>query len=328
MKAQPALVDSMSSTEIQLVFEGSAVHAGKIEAAMFAESLTGYSEIFRRANEIANGDASEAVVLVESNFKPGSFIAGLQLEQHIIDTAKNLITHHEFLTAGGLAALIGFIKKGESLVDLWKWLRGKKPDRVTQVGNNTEITFGENKKTVNGVVYKLYGDSAIRAAFGHATEPLRQIGIDRISVKQDGTEQVAFERNEATYFEAEPLQLEPDSSPTEGERDAVLIISKLSFREGSTWTFFEQGGTVIAKIEDKQFWQTVHQHAITFGEGDSLKVRLHWKVIEKNDKLTQKNSILRVYQVLERPKQMRLDGGKDDEIPPERPLRKFRLKDE
>jgi hypothetical protein len=318
----------MSSTEIQLVFEGSAVQSGMIDAGVFAESLAGYSEIFRRANAIANGDASEAAVLVESNFKAGSFIAGLQLEQHILDTAKNLITHHEFLTAGGLAALVGFIKKGESLVDLWKWLRGKKPDEVTQVGNNTEITFGENKKTVNNVVYNMYGDSAIRAAFGHATEPLRRVGIDRISVKQDGTEQVAFEKDEASYFEAEPLQLEPESPPTEGERDAVLIVSKLSFREGSTWTFFEQGGTVVAKIEDEEFWQTVHQHAVTFGEGDRLKVRLHWKVIEKNDKLTQKNNILKVYQVLERSKQMRLDGGKDDELLGERPRRKIRLEDD
>ena len=65
----------MSSTEIQLVFEGSAVQSGMIDAGVFAESLAGYSEIFRRANAIANGDASEAAVLVESNFKAGSFIA-------------------------------------------------------------------------------------------------------------------------------------------------------------------------------------------------------------------------------------------------------------
>jgi hypothetical protein len=314
----------MSSAQIQLVFEGSAVQSGMIDARALAQSLAGYSEIFRRTNEIANGEASEAAVLVESNFKAGSFIAGLQLEQHIVETAKNLITHHEFLTAGSLAALIGFIKKGESLIDLWKWLRGKKPEKVTQVGNNTEITFGPNKKTVNNTVVKLYGDSAIRAAFGHATEPLRQPGIDRISVKQDGTEQVSFEKEEAPIFEAEPLQLEGDPPPTEGERDAVLIVSKLSFKEGSRWTFFEQGGTVVAKIEDKEFWQKVHKHDVTFGEGDSLKVRLHWQVIEKDNRLMQKNKILRVHQVLEKPKQMRLDGGKDDDVMPEGPGRKFR----
>jgi hypothetical protein len=318
----------MSSTEIQLVFEGPAVQSGMIDARIFAESLAGYSEIFRRANEIANGEASAAAVLLESNFKAGSFIAGLQLEQHVIESAKALITHHEFLTAGALATLIGFVKKAESLVDLWKWLKGKKPDKVTQVGNNTEITFGQNKKTVNNVINEFYGDSAIRAAFGHATQPLRHAGIERISVKQAGVEQVAFEKEEAPYFEPEPLQFEQDSVPTEGERDAVLIVSKLSFKEGSTWTFFEQGATVVAKIEDKKFWGEVHQRAVTFGEGDRLKVRLHWEVIEKNGKLTQKNKIPKVYQVLERPKQMRLDGGKDDEITKDRPIRSIRIEDE
>ena len=220
------------------------------------------------------------------------------------------------------------IKKGESLIDLWKWLRGKKPEKVTQVGNNTEITIGQNKKTVSNVVYNMYGDEVIRTAFGHATQPLRQPGIDRISVKQDGIEQAAFEREEAPMFEAEPLELDPDSPPTEGERDAVLVVSRLSFKEGSQWTFFEEGGTVVAKVEDKEFWDKIHQHTVTFGEGDRLRVRLHWKLIEKNHKLTQKNRIVRVYQVLERPKQMRLDGGKDDEPPIQRPLRRFRFDDE
>jgi hypothetical protein len=74
--------------------------------------------------------------------------------------------------------------------------------------------------------------------------------------------------------QAEPLQLEPGSTPMEGERDAVLIISKLSWDEGSTWTFLEQGGKVVAKINDQEFWEKVHQRAVAFREGDSLKARL------------------------------------------------------
>jgi predicted metalloprotease len=110
-----------------------------------------------------------------------------------------------------------------------------------------------------------------------------------------------------------------------GERDAVLIVSKLAFKEGSMWTFFEQGGTVVAKIEDEEFWRDVHQRAVTFGEGDRLKVHLHWEVIEKKGKLTPRNKILKVYQVLERPKQMQLDGGKDDEITKDPPSRRIRI---
>jgi hypothetical protein len=121
--------------------------------------------------------------------------------------------------------------------------------------------------------------------------------------------------------------LEPDSTPNEGERDAVLIVSKIAFKEGTTWTFFERGGTVVAKVEDQEFWQRVHEHAIKFGEGDMLRVRLRWKVDHKNGKLTQKNRIIRVYEVLDRPKQMRLDGSEDDVLFP-RPMRKIRVKDD
>lgn len=306
----------MSTTQLQLVFEGTAVQEGMIDATLLADALAGYSLIFQRANEIANGQASEASLLVESDFRKGSFIVSLQFEQHLRDIAGNLITHHQFLTASGLVTAIGLLKKGqewgESLIDLWRWLKGKKPDRVTQTGDNTEITFGVNKKVVSPVVYNLYGDSAIRAAFAQATQPLRREGVDRISIRHEDTEQVVIDKEEAEYFEPEPWQFEPESDPTEGERDAVLIVSKIAFKEGSTWSFFEQGATVIAKIEDKTFWQEVHEHKIKFGEGDSLKVRLHWKVEEKNGKLNQRNRIVKVLQVFDRPKQLRLDDLKDD----------------
>ena len=107
-----------------------------------------------------------------------------------------------------------------------------------------------------------------------------------------------------------------------------MLCQQLAWDEKSTWTFFEQGGKVVAKIDDQEFWQKVHQRAVAFREGDSLRVRLRWEVIEKNHKLVQQNSILKVYQVTTRPKQMRLDGGNDDEVTAQRPVRKFRLDDE
>jgi hypothetical protein len=167
-------------------------------------------------------------------------------------------------------------------------------------------------------VFNLYGDSAIRSALAQATRPLRRDGVDRIAVRLEDAEQVAFDKEEATYFEPDALKLESNSTFNEGERDAVLIVSKIAFKEGSTWSFFEQGSTVAATIDDKKFWQEVHDHSIKFGEGDRLKVRLHWKVEDNGGKLRQKNKITKVYQVLDRPKQMRLDDGKDEEPPPRR----------
>jgi hypothetical protein len=315
----------MSSTNLEVVFEGPAVQTGTIDARLLAESLAGCSDVFTRANVIVNGEASEAVVLVESQFKQGSFVAGLQFVQNVRET---LITAHHFLDAAGLTALIGFAWKNrevlkDSLIDLHKWLKGGKPDKAVQVGdNNTEITLGQNKKTVSNVVLNMYGDSAIRMALGRLTSPLRQAAIDRIVTKQDGTEQNTIEKIEAEYFEPEALELDGESSPMEGHREAVLIVSKVSFVEGTMWNFIEKGATVVAKIEDEDFWEKVHQHKVVFGDGDSLRVLLHWKVVQgRNKKLTPRNTIEKVYEVMERPKQMRLDGRKDDDQPTGRKFR-------
>jgi hypothetical protein len=320
----------MSQIQVQLVFEGSAVDEGRIDAGALAQSLAGYSGLFRRANAVINGEASEAAVLVESNFKPGSFVVNLQFDQHLIEAATTFITHHQFLTAASLASVIGLIKRtewGETLIDVWKWLKGKKPDEVTQTGNNTEITLGANKKKVSSVVYNLYGDSAIRAALDQAIEPLRREGFNRMAVREDNLEQLAINKEEAESFATDTWEPEPASTPTEGERDALLIVSKLAFTERSTWSFFDEGATVVATIEDEAFWQRVHNHEISFGEGDRLRVRLHWKVESKNGKLKQKNRIIKVNQVFDRPKQLRLDGG-EDESELRRPIRRIVLDDE
>ncbi|MHB1672633.1 MAG: hypothetical protein ACYCSP_00130 [Acidobacteriaceae bacterium] len=302
----------MTSINLELVFDGQAAKSEMIDARLLAGSLNGYSEVFRRTDEIVNGEASQASVLVRSHFRPGSFIAEVQLVQNVVENAKHLIISHQFIGAEGLAGLIGFAFKDtmkESLIDLYKWLKGEKPNKAVRIGDNVEVTLGQNKKMVTNIVYNLYGDSAIRAGMGKLTSPLREAEIDRISIKKEGTEQNAFERSEESYFDVEPLQLEPDSSPMQGERDTVLIVAKLSFAESSTWTFYERGATVTAKIEDEHFWEQVHKHNLTFGEGDRLSVKLAWK-IEKKTRLIQKNTISKVHEVIPQQKQLNLDIGK------------------
>jgi hypothetical protein len=303
----------MSSTTVEVVFEGAAVKTGVIDARLLAESLSGYSEVFTRANAILNGDASEAAVLVHSDFKAGSFIAGLEFVQSITEQGQHLITAHNFLDAASLAAVIGFILKNkeiakDSLIDLYKWLKGKKPDKAVQIGNAVEITVGQDKKTVNNITYNLYGDRAIKAGLERLTNPLRQAAIERIAVKQDGKEQTAIEKSEASSFETGPFELQAAEEPLEGQRDAVLVVSKLAFTEKSTWTFLERGATVVAKIEDKEFWENVHHHKVTFGEGDRLRVRLFWTTVRKRHVLAAKNTIIRVYEVIVGHKQLRLGG--------------------
>ena len=313
----------MTSTNLEIVFEGPAVKAGTIDARLLAESLLGYSEVFVRTNSIMNGEESIAAVMVQSSFKSGSFIADLQFVQNITEQAVNLITAHQFQDARALAGMIGFLPPDltreflkeftkETVIGLFRWLKGKKPDEVKPAGSGgqVEVKSGSEIRTVNINIVNLYGDAAIRDGLDKLTKPLREADIERITVKGDNEEQAVFERGEAEIFKAEPLQLESASAePMQGEREAVLLVSKLSFKEGVAWTFFERGATVVAKIEDEQFWEKVHKHELVFGEGDLLRVRLSWEIQEKsNGQFKQKNTILSVIEKVERPKQLRLDG--------------------
>ena len=139
-------------------------------------------------------------------------------------------------------------------------------------GNNVELTFGDNNKVVvNNNVFHLSRDPVIAEGLQRVTNPLRQAEIERIVLKYEGKEQVAIEKPEATYFEAASLQLEAGNSPMEGQKETVLIVSKVSFVEGTTWTLIEEGATLTAKIEDPEFWAKVHQTNLRFGEGDRLR---------------------------------------------------------
>lgn len=321
----------MSSTNLEVVFEGPAVRAGTIDARLLAESLLGYNEVFVRANSLINGDASVAAVMVQSEFKSGSFIAGLEFTQNITEQAANLITGHQFSDARALAGFIGFLPPDltrevlkeftkETVIGLFRWLKGRKPDEVKPAGTDRlELKSGQESTTVNVNVFNLYGDSAIRDGLDKVTKPLREAAIERIAVKQNNAEQTVFEREEAEIFKAEPLQLTaPSAEPMEGERDAVLVVSKLSFKEGVSWTFFERGAIVVAKIEDEEFWRKVHNHEVTFGEGDLLKVRLIWEIQRKHHEIKQKNTIVKVIDKLERPKQLEIGVSTDHEKPKRR----------
>lgn len=323
----------MSSTNLEVVFEGPAVKTGIIDARLLGESLLGYNEVFVRANSLVNGEESVAAVMVQSSFKSGSFIADLQFVQNTTEQAAHLITAHKFFDATALTGLIGFVPSEmakefvkeivkNTVIGLFRLFKGKKPDEVKPVGTDkVELKSGPVSTTVNVNVFNLYGDSAIRDALDKVTKPLREAAVERIAVRQGNTEQTVFEKEEAEIFKAEPLQLEaPSDESLGGEREAVLVVSRLSFEEGTSWTFFERGATVTAKIEDEQFWRQVHKREVTFGEGDLLKVRLVWE-IEKKRKLKQKNTIVKVLEKLERPKQLRFDGGEEGAS---RPLRKFK----
>ncbi len=117
-------------------------------------------------------------MLVESNFEHGSFDISLELIQNILVQASRLITSHHFLNAAELATAIGLAwHNKDSLIELLKWLKGEKPERVTQVGNNVEFVLFGQKKVVSNTVNVFVGDPQMRDAVSRAFQALQTTGM-------------------------------------------------------------------------------------------------------------------------------------------------------
>lgn len=302
----------MSSTEIQLVIEGEAVRGGTVDAHVLATALQSYSEAYQRANEVMNGRNSQAAVRVQADFRGGSFKVGLQLFQDMLSNGQLLLDSAK--TAVEIAIALGLIKHKDSLLSLLKFLKGEKPDKITPKGKSRiEVTIGSKKKEVSHTTINLLGDSAIRTALASGADIFSQPGIDRLIFKHKDTEPSVIEKDEAKYFQTEPIELTPYSLPDEGERDAVLMISKLSFKEGTKWSFLESGAHIIAEIQDGTFFEKIHDRKVKFADGDRLQVRLRWKHIKKGQRLGAENVITKVYKILPRPRQLKLGEGTQNE---------------
>ncbi|MGE5110554.1 MAG: hypothetical protein ACM3JB_06845 [Acidobacteriaceae bacterium] len=298
-----------TSTDVQLVFDGEAVRTGTIDARVLGTALTAYSEAFSRANALVNGREAQAAVRVDANFQTGSFDVSLVLVQGILENAQTLLDAAK--TALELALLLGIIKHPESVIALLKFLKGGKPEKVSKLGDKVQVEFNGLKKEVTNISYYLYGDEVIRKAMASGTSALALPGIDSISFRHGGMEPETIVKEEAPYFKADELELTGDESLS-GERDAVLTISKLSFKEGTKWSFYDEGAMLSATIEDADFFRDVHERKIRFADGDRLQVHLKWELIEKNGRFVAENIITKVHRVVPRKRQQRLDGGKDD----------------
>jgi len=299
----------VTSEYVELVFSGEAVKSGTIDARVLGTALTAFTDAFIRADTIVNGKKSEASIRVDAKFERGSFDVLLQLAQGLLGQAQGIISNLK--TAFELAVLLGIIHKSGSLIDLLKFLRGKKPDKVVKGDETVDIELNGVKKTVNHITFNMYGDETIRKALRNGTAALEYPGIESITFKHKDAEPETIKKDEVPYFQTDDLELTEDEAHS-GERDAVLTISKLSFKEGTKWSFIEGGSWLNAKIKDEQFFRDIHDRKVKFADGDRLRVHLKWELLTKGTRLVPENVITKVHGILPKKRQMRLDGEKDD----------------
>lgn len=236
-----------------------------IDAETLANALSAYK---RTLLSLASGrrDSQELFVDVDVINKGC-------IEIHTILTAVQSIVNPETLLA-----IVDSIK---SLVDLYKFLRGKPAKKVMtadhgsgDVANQVVITNADNATiTITNNVYKTYVNSDT-PPFGDS----RNYAHDKISsvrlLDEDKKEYVHIDRSEFESFEKGRHRVDDDDVKTVEEELELVVTTVPLGAPKNQWGFINAGVPIKAKIKDEDFISKVDRHEITFGKGDRMRAKV------------------------------------------------------
>lgn len=196
---------AMKRTErFTLVYRGDDVVEGAMDLDELAPALLSLGELLKRANEIANGDRTKVKVRIQSDFRSGSFEVDFQFWQSLTSQLGDLLSGEQVLSPRQLLEAIGLFSgiSGLSLFGLYRWLKGGRPDEVTEVSaDEVEIVKIDKSTTVNNIVNNYYQDPTMRRAVSGVLKPVRdREGIDELEVREDDEVAESVTKDEAASF--------------------------------------------------------------------------------------------------------------------------------
>lgn len=300
------MVSEVSKARLTIAYDGEAVRDGSMEVRDLAPALLAVGQLFDAANHTLNGpDAPKMTVNVVAT-APGSFEIGIDIIQSLYEQAKLLLNGDTITAALNLKELIlTGVGGGVSLVWLLKRHKGKKPDRVERLSEDTiRLTFDGQSTDVPLELLRLYQDLSVRKALeGVITDPLRKPGIDQFKVIEGKkvTEEVG--KSEASYF----VSPEPDGKVLlEDVRKAAFSIVSLAFKEDNKWRLHDGNSQISAIIEDKDFLYKVDHQQISFTKGDVLVCQVRVTQTQTGGGLKTEYAVIKVENHIRQPQQMDL----------------------
>ena len=234
--------------------------------AIDAETLANALSAYKRTVLSVAGECSDSkTLLVDVDVVNKGCV-----EIHTILTALQSVINPETLPA-----IIDSIK---SLVDLYKFLKGKPAKNVESVDSGSEnasaqvvITNADNATiTINNNVFKTY--------VNYDTPPFgdsRNYAQDNISsvrlLDENKKEYVHIDKSEFESFEKGRHRVASDDiKDIEEELELVVKTIPLGAPQNQ-WVFINAGEQIRAKIKDDDFIEKVNRHEVTFGKGDRMR---------------------------------------------------------
>lgn len=281
-----------ASDEFTFAYDGEAVKAGEIDAAVLAPALFALSQLCTDANRRLNGDQVVISVRLRAGFRRGSFGVVLHLVMSGIETVKTLLGTSQFKDVEDILNVLGVIgddfkKIGDGiqavgtpvvvgLFALYKLLAGRRAEVVRQTPDEVTLELEGNvlPSPVNRKAWEMYQDLAVREAIEYVVGPVRMEGIEELRFEKDGqvTEKIKKDELAPVPSNAEDVVVKVlDETPS--QRTWTIRQPSLD-PDLKTWRFFEGKMPIIATMSDLDFIGRVNRNEEVFFTGDILRVEV------------------------------------------------------
>jgi len=308
----------MSKSSFSLVFEGDVFDSGEIDVRGFAPALMALGDILQRANRAINGSRAEATLRLKATDK-GSFAALLTLDVSFLTAISDLLDtlsdNPDGVTAAkDLIALLlggGAVASGTviGLLKTLQWLRGARPDKVTDAGNGTTIIVKDGGTViVDNRTMILLSDLPTREAVEvFSKQALDLPGIESLRLEATSTgESISLERGDrASLAVPAPEPIEPITESN--DREMLLRIVTSAFRDGYKWRFSDGGDKPFtADVQDIDFVDAVAAGKVSLTANDTLRCLVREQQLLTSSGLSKEMFVLKVIEHISAPVKLRL----------------------
>lgn len=306
----------MSDTTFRFIFDGPGFVDHQVDVADLAPALMALGNVVRSANKAINGNRAEARLKMKASAE-GSFDAILSIDVSFLKAMADLLDQaagHKgrIATAKELTDLLincGAITGGAwGLFAVLKHLRGKRPDRIQDMGDGTTLITQDGVKTIvdNRTLILLQDPPTWESSQDFGRKLSRIPGLSEVRFDDGSGPDVSIPKGELASLDLPP-PVEDEAIVTSTEREAWLKIVTAPFRDGYVWRFSDGGEkTFTATVEDESFFNKVASGQVALSANDTLRCRIVETQTLAAGGLTKETAIKAVIDFVPGAKQMRL----------------------
>lgn len=300
----------MAKYNLSIRYAGDEVEQGRISIDQLAPSLLALSKTFKDIQKILN-PAEQPISLDITATQKGSFVVDLILASgpDLLKQAFDILTSKQSQSLEALGFYVTTFAGSINLIikSYHKKIKSKETENDGQVKINffdgTNIVIPES-------VFALYTNVEVRQSIHDTLQPLDS-GVEKIELYTQDKQQPHIQISSSDYKafsvpKVKDKELEPVVS------EVYLQIVNVAFEHGK-WKFYNGTNSFFAKIEDKDFINSVERNEYQFGSTDSLKVRLRTEQFMTESGLKSEFFIEKVLEHIPGAKQIELDFDDLDE---------------